>query len=184
MEIFRVSEPDALVAATATIRRTSKPTLSPTVSTHLDALFGHPRMDNRPSWDERFMRDALNAATMSTCPRASVGCVLVRDKHLVVAGHNGAPRGLPHCTDVGCMLESNHCIRANHAEQNAITEAARRGVNAAGTTLYVTHHPCALCAKMLINLGVVRVVYLNEYVPADNGEFLRMAGIPVERIVL
>lgn len=158
--------------------------LSSTVAQRIDALFGHKPRDNRPSWDHRFLRDALNAATMGTCPRLQVGCALVRDKHLICTGHNGAPRGMPHCTEVGCLMEAEHCIRALHAEQNAIIQAARLGVSAAGCTVYVTHYPCALCAKMLINLGVLRIVYLTEYAPADGGEFFRMAGVPVERIEL
>lgn len=164
--------------------RQIKPTLSPTVSTHLDALLGHPRNDNRPSRDTRFMRDALNAATMATCPRASVGCVFVRDGHGLVSGFNGAAKGLPHCLDVGCMMHGGHCVRSCHAEQNAIATAARFGIKVEGATCYVTHQPCTVCANMMINVGIVRIVYINEYAPADGGEFFRMAGVQVERIFL
>lgn len=138
----------------------------------------------RPSWDNYFAQAALHAATRSTCPRAQVGCVMVHDNLALVTGFNGAPRGMDHCTDVGCLIENNHCIRSLHAEQNAIIQAARTGVSLVGATAFVTHHPCALCANMLINVGVVRVVYLNMYPPADGGEFLRQAGVIVERIEL
>lgn len=138
----------------------------------------------RPSWDQYWMESAVHTSARATCPRASVGCVMVRDNFQLVQGFNGSPRGAPHCTDVGCLLESNHCIRSLHGEQNAIIQAARTGVSLLGATCFVTHHPCALCANMLINVGVIRVVYLNMYPPADGGEFLRQAGIVVERLEL
>jgi dCMP deaminase len=138
----------------------------------------------RPSWDQFFMEAAAHVSSRATCPRASVGCVMVRDNLQLVHGFNGAPRGANHCTDVGCMVESSHCIRSLHAEQNAIIQAARTGVSLVGATCYVTHHPCALCANMLINVGIIRVVYLNMYPPADGGEFLRQAGVIVERLEL
>jgi dCMP deaminase len=152
------------------------------VKSEVARLFGEERTDPRPSKDERFMRDALNAARMATCPRASVGAVFVRDGHGLVSGYNGAPVDQPHCTDVGCFMEAGHCKRSAHAEQNAITWAARLGVSLERSVCYVTHFPCTTCANMLINLGVVRIVYLNEYTPADGGDFLRLAGVPVERI--
>ena len=154
------------------------------VGADLDRMFGVIPADNRPLRDVRFMRDALNAATMATCPRASVGCVLVRDGHGLVSGYNGASRGLPHCTDVGCLMVDGHCLRSCHAEQNAIATAARLGVSVTGATCYSTHQPCTTCANMLINTGIVRVVYLNEYTPADGGEFFRFAGVIVERMEL
>ena len=138
----------------------------------------------RPSWDVYFMEQAIHVSSRSTCPRAAVGCVMVQDKFALVSGFNGSVRGAPHCTEVGCLMESNHCIRSLHAEQNAIIQAARTGVSLLGATCYVTHHPCALCANMLINVGIIRVVYLNMYPPADGGEFLRQAGIVVERLEL
>ena len=157
------------------------PQIDEALTIKLDSMCGIERKDNRPLWDVRFMQDARNAATMATCPRLSVGCVLVRDKHILASGHNGAPRRMPHCTEVGCLMDGGHCIRSLHAEQNAIN---RVGIGAQGATCYVTHHPCPLCANMLINAGIVRVVYLNEYTPADGGEFFRLAGVIVDRIEL
>lgn len=138
----------------------------------------------RPSWDLHFMEDALHAATRSTCPRASVGCVMVRNNNRLISGYNGADPGLAHCTDVGCMMDGNHCVRATHAEANAIAFAAQEGISLKGATCYVTMHPCTSCAHLLIRAGIVKVVYLNMYPPADGGEFLRLAGVVVEKIEL
>ena len=150
----------------------------------LDAMYGHPQGDKRPSWDTYFLQMALHVATRATCPRAQVGCVLVRDKRMLTTGYNGSPAGLPHCLDVGCMIVNGHCLRSLHAEQNAIIQAALHGVTTANATCYVTHQPCVHCAKMLINAGVVRVVFINQYVPVDGGEFFRLAGVDVERAEL
>lgn len=138
----------------------------------------------RPTWDEYFMQKAVHAATRATCPRLSVGCVIVRDKHTLVDGYNGAAEGLPHCIDVGCLMDGGHCVRSEHAERNAINQAAREGINVQGATCYVTHFPCTRCANMLINVRIARVVYLYDYEPVDGGEFLRMAGVQVERMML
>ena len=109
------------------------------------------------------MQITLQVARRSTCPRAAVGAVLVRDKRILTTGYNGAPRGLPHCTDAGCLMVNGHCVRTLHAEQNAIIQGALHGVDVSGSTLYVTHQPCLTCAKMIINAGIVEVVYENEY---------------------
>lgn len=154
------------------------------LTTQIARLFNEQPKDNRPSWDVYFAEDALHVATRSTCPRARVGCVLVRDNHRLVSGYNGASRSLQHCTDVGCLMHGNHCVRACHAEQNALATAAKLGISIDGATCYCTHRPCTTCANMLINAGIVRVVYLNEYTPADGGEFFRAAGVAVERIEL
>lgn len=138
----------------------------------------------RPSWDVYFCQMAQVAATRSTCPRAAVGCVLVSNRHVVSTGFNGSASGTPHCIDDGCMVVDGHCIRSIHAEQNAIIQAALHGTSTFGATAYVTHQPCALCAKMLINTGIVRVVYINEYTPVDGGLFFRQAGVEIERIEL
>ncbi len=92
---------------------------------------------SRPSWDEYFMQVAFVVATRATCPRRSVGAVIVLDKRILATGYNGAPRGLAHCTEVGCHLVAGHCIRALHAEQNAILQAAMNGVSTRGATVYV-----------------------------------------------
>ena len=157
----------------------------------------------RKTRDEYYLDLAFAAAARSTCPRASVGAVLTMDGSLVSTGYNGAPRGLPHCDDdqVGCAIihdgERDRCIRSVHAEVNAILQASRRG-DIAGATLYSTHLPCLECAKIIINVGVKRVVYQTEYrdILVDKvlvypwrsrprggvDEFLRFARVLVARI--
>jgi dCMP deaminase len=117
----------------------------------------------RPSWDDYFLQIARTVATRATCPRASVGCVLTRDRRILTTGYNGAPRGVPHCTEVGCMIVHEHCQRATHAEANAIVQGALHGVGLAGATAYCTHQPCVNCTKLLISAGVERVVYEIAY---------------------
>ena len=125
----------------------------------------------RPSWERYFMEIAELVSSRSTCLRRQVGAVLVRDKHIIATGYNGAPRGISHCMEVGCLREKlgipsgerHEMCRGTHAEQNAIIQAALHGVSTDGATLYCTHQPCILCAKMLINAGVERVVFQGEY---------------------
>lgn len=136
----------------------------------------------RPSWDSYFIEIAGVVSRRSTCPRANVGCVLVRDNRILSTGFNGACTGQPHCTDVGCLMVDNHCQRAIHAEQNAIIQCALHGVSTNDATAYVTHFPCVACAKMLINAGVWRVVYLNDYNNARGDEFFRWAKIQLEQL--
>lgn len=127
-------------------------------------------MDGRPSWDAYFMQIAHLVSTRATCPRRSVGAIVVRDKRILATGYNGAPRGLSHCphgggeTDwpAGC-LRAGHCIRALHAEQNALLQAAMIGISCDGASIYVTCQPCNTCAKMLINAGIKRVIYEGDY---------------------
>ncbi|WP_290902673.1 dCMP deaminase family protein, partial [Ferroglobus sp.] len=119
----------------------------------------------RPSLDEYFMEIAKVVAKRSTCLRQNVGAVIVKDKRILSTGYNGAPMGLPHCLDIGCLREElnvpsgerHELCRAVHAEQNAIIQAAVHGVSIKGATLYTTHQPCIMCAKMIINAGIVRV---------------------------
>ncbi|MDD3825555.1 MAG: cytidine/deoxycytidylate deaminase family protein [Anaerolineae bacterium] len=134
----------------------------------------------RPSWDDYFMQITLQVARRSTCPRAAVGAVLVRDKRILTTGYNGAPAGLPHCTEAGCLMVNGHCVRTLHAEQNAIIQGALHGVDVSGSTLYVTHQPCLVCAKMIINAGIERVVYGGEYPDEIARGFLEQAGISLE----
>jgi dCMP deaminase len=137
----------------------------------------------RPSIDAYFMTIAHAVATRATCPRASVGAVLVRNGYQIACGYNGAPRGLPHCLDVGCLMVDDHCARAVHSECNAIIQAALHGVSTAGATCFITHYPCLVCSKMLINAGVVRVVYHEAYNPsAHAARFLSAAGVDVEKL--
>ncbi len=124
----------------------------------------------------------------ATCPRRSVGAVIVRDKRILATGYNGAPRGLPHCPDEGqhhdwpkgCM-RAGHCIRALHAEQNAILQAAYIGVACQNTTIYVTCQPCNNCAKMIVNAGIVRVIYEGDYPDDFSKEIFGDAKLEVYR---
>ena len=131
----------------------------------------------RPTWDNYFMNIALEVAKRSTCERAQVGAVIVKDKRILTTGYNGSPRGLPHCTEVGCLMDNGHCVRTLHAEQNAIIVAALHGVITEGATIFVTHQPCFLCAKMIINAGLSRIVYDKEYPDNRSREFLEQAGV-------
>ena len=135
----------------------------------------------RPSWDSYFMDIAFQVARRSTCPRASVGAVIVRDKRILTTGYNGSPRGLPHCTEVGCLMINDHCVRTLHAEQNAIIQGALHGVDVAHSILYVTHQPCLNCAKMIINAGIERVVYAGEYPDDIARSFLEQAHVELVR---
>lgn len=137
----------------------------------------------RPSWNEYFALMAHVASLRSTCPRARVGVVLVKDRRVVATGYNGSPAGLPHCLEVGCLMVDGHCQRAIHAEQNAIVQAALHGVSTAGTACYCTHYPCSTCAKLLINAGVSKVFYLNEYRPYEPNWF-DLAHIPAEQVAI
>ncbi len=142
---------------------------------------------DRPDLDSYFMEIARVVATRSTCLRQKVGAVIVKDKRILATGYNGAPAGLPHCEEVGCLREKlnvpsgerHELCRAVHAEQNAIIQAAVHGVSIAGGTLYTTHQPCIMCAKMIINAGIKRVVYGKKYADERGLEFLREAGIEV-----
>lgn len=127
---------------------------------------------NRPSWDEYFMQMAELTAKRSTCMRRQVGAIIVKDKHIIATGYNGAPKGLPHCDELGgCYRqklgvpsgERHELCRALHAEQNAIIQAAVYGQSIEGATIYVTHQPCVICAKMIINAGIKRIVVRNGY---------------------
>jgi dCMP deaminase len=132
---------------------------------------------NRVSWHRYFMNLALQAATRSTCPRKSVGAVIVRDKAVLATGYNGSLRGLPHCTDVGCLMENDHCVRTVHAEANAILQAARHGTGIEGADIYVTASPCWNCFKLIANAGIGRVFFGEFYRDDRIREFARDAGI-------
>lgn len=136
----------------------------------------------RPDWDVYFLTMAQTVATRSTCVRRSVGAVLVRDRRVLATGYNGAPRGLPHCYAVGCELEHGHCVRAVHAEVNAVVQAALHGVSTEGAMLYCTSQPCYACAKLVVNAGVVRVVDREAY--EDPRSLALFAAAGVERVTL
>jgi len=131
----------------------------------------------RVSWDRYFMNLAVQAATRSTCPRKHVGAVIVRDKAVLATGYNGSLSGLPHCTDVGCLIENDHCVRTVHAEANAILQAARHGVRIDGADIYVTASPCWECFKLIANAGIRRVLYGEFYRDERLLQYAREAGI-------
>jgi dCMP deaminase len=142
----------------------------------------------RVPWDIYFLNLAQAVSTRATCNRLQVGCVLVRNNDTIATGYNGSVKGEPHCTDVGCLLNSQKaCIRTIHSESNAIIRAARYGVSTEGAIAYITHSPCAECLKLLINAGVKRIVYATEYrIPPDSaladrcGVFIHHMPLPVD----
>ncbi|MDQ2991306.1 MAG: dCMP deaminase family protein [Candidatus Eremiobacteraeota bacterium] len=121
---------------------------------------------------------ARTVATRATCPRASVGCVLVRDHRILTTGYNGAPRGVPHCSDLGCIVVDDHCLRAMHAEANAIVQGALHGVGLQGAIVYSTHQPCVHCSKLLISAGVQKIVFAEAYADPVAAALLEAVGIP------
>src|SRR5215468_1238207 len=129
-------------------------------------------MSDRLTWDQYFMTITQQVAERSTCTRAKVGAIIVRDKNILATGYNGAPAGMPHCTDVGCLIyrsvtpngeTEENCFRTIHAEINAIAQAAKNGHAIRGAHVYITHSPCIHCFKVLINSGVDRIIYEKEY---------------------
>lgn len=147
-------------------------------------------MNNRPSWDTYFLKIAELVATRSTCIRRQVGAVIVKDKRILTTGYNGAPSGVSHCTQIGCLREKynvpsgqrHELCRGLHAEQNAIIQGAVMGVQIKGGTIYVTHQPCILCAKMLINSGIKRIVYKGDYPDELSLNLLEEAGVELVKV--
>jgi len=143
---------------------------------------------DRPSWDEYFMRIAHEVAKRATCLRRSIGAVVVLDKRILATGYNGAPSGLPHCSETGCLREElrvpsgqrHELCRGLHAEMNALIQGARHGIRMDGATLYSTHVPCSLCSKMIINTGIVRVVAAVEYPDPLARDMLLQAGVKLD----
>lgn len=139
--------------------------------------------DERPTWDAYFLTIAEAVAQRSTCLRRKVGAVLVRDRRILVTGFNGAVRGQAHCLEVGCDMQDGHCVRAVHAEMNAVVQAALHGVSTMGSTVYCTSQPCHGCTKVLVNAGVAEVVYRDPYEDPRSGTLWEAAGVPLRRIV-
>lgn len=135
---------------------------------------GHARAE----WDPYFMSIAQVVATRSTCPRKYVGAVIVKNRTILSTGYNGSIRGMPHCSDVGHMMEDNHCVATIHAEANAIIQAARNGVQIEGATIYVTASPCWNCFKQIANAGILRICYGEFY--RDERSFQVAAQIKLE----
>ena len=137
---------------------------------------------NRPSWDEYFLKLAMLASERATCPRIHCGCVFVRDKFVLATGYNGSLPGLPHCEDVGCLVVDNHCVRTNHAEINALTQAAIHGVSVKGATAYITNMSCTSCAKALIAAGIKRVVVFSDFHDTLATQFYTDSGIEISKL--
>lgn len=143
---------------------------------------------NRPDWDEYFMQMAEVAEQRSTCTRRKVGAVIVKDKRIMATGYNGVPTGIQHCEERGCLREQlqvpsgqrHELCRGLHAEQNAIIQAAYLGQSIDGGTLYCTTQPCVICAKMLINAGIKRIVIREAYPDELSDQMLKEAGIRVD----
>jgi len=118
---------------------------------------------SRPKWDEYFLKLAMLASERSTCPRMHCGCVLVKDRFVLETGYNGSLPHQPHCEDIGCLIVDNHCVRTNHAEINALVQAAVHGVSIKGSTAYITNMSCTTCSKALIAAGIKRVVVFTDF---------------------
>jgi len=148
------------------------------------------KVKSRPSWDEYFLEMAHLVAKRSTCLRRSIGAVLVKDKKILATGYNGAPSGLEHCLDIGCLREKlgvpsgqrHELCRALHAEQNAIIQAAVHGTPLKGSVLYLTNQPCIICAKMIINAGIKEIIIGGDYPDEMARDFLKQAGVKVRRL--
>ena len=138
----------------------------------------------RPNWDEYFLKLAMLASERATCPRMHCGCVLVRKKNVVATGYNGSIPGDDHCEDAGCIVVDNHCMRTNHAEMNALTQAAKLGNSVDGASAYVTNMPCTTCAKALIAAGIKRVVVFSAYHDTLATQFFAKAGVRIDKIAM
>ena len=140
---------------------------------------------NRPSWQTYFMDITFLVSKRSTCIRRAVGAIIVKDKRILSTGYNGAPTGIKHCCDIGCLREElnvpsgekHELCRGIHAEQNAIIQAAYHGVSIKDATLFCTNMPCSICAKMIINAGIKRIYYHSGYADVISKEMLKEAGI-------
>ncbi len=146
--------------------------------------------NKRPGWEEYFLQLADLVASRSTCLRRQVGAVLVRNERIIATGYNGAPRGLEHCLDIGCLRDAMQIpsgqryelCRGVHAEQNAIINAANYGVSTQDTVLYCTNQPCIICARMIINAGIKKVVHRGNFDDPLAEQFLQEAGIEIVEI--
>lgn len=141
----------------------------------------------RPSWDEYFMDIVELVKKRSTCLRRQVGALIVKDKRILATGYNGAPAGCKHCTETGCLRDElkvpsgqrHEICRAAHAEQNAIVQAAYSGTSVKNSVMYVTTQPCVLCAKLIINAGITKIMFKGDYPDTLAMELLQEAGVRV-----
>jgi len=150
-------------------------------------------MSDRLTWDQYFMTITQQVAERSTCNRAKVGAVIVRDRNILATGYNGAPAGMPHCTEAGCLIYESktpygeveqNCFRTIHAEINAIAQAAKNGSNIKDSSIYVTHTPCIHCIKVLVNTGIKTVYYESPYKLNTLEEILRNTRVHMEKVQL
>ncbi len=150
-------------------------------------------MSDRLTWDQYFMTITQQVAERSTCNRAKVGAVIVRDRNILATGYNGAPAGMPHCTEAGCLIYESktpygeveqNCFRTIHAEINAIAQAAKNGSNIKDSSIYVTHTPCIHCIKVLVNTGIKKVYYESPYKLDTLEEILRNTRVHMEKVQL
>ncbi len=147
----------------------------------------HPQTQQRPAWDEYFLSIANLISKRSTCLRRSVGAVLVKDKRILATGYNGAPSGIKHCAEAGCIREKfkipsgqrHELCRGLHGEQNAFLQAALHGTSLKGASLYSTTQPCIICAKMIINAGIKEIIIEGDYPDKMSKDFLREAKVKV-----
>lgn len=150
-------------------------------------VIDRPPGPDRPAWDAYFMAFANLAKTRASCIRRQVGAVIVKNRMVLTTGYNGAPRGLPHAAEVGCLRDKlgvpsgqrHELCRGLHAEQNAIIQAARHGISIEGAEMYCTTHPCVICIKMIINAGLTRVFYLEGYADEISKQIIAESGFPV-----
>ncbi|MCK5449498.1 AAA family ATPase [Candidatus Pacearchaeota archaeon] len=145
---------------------------------------------SRPTWDEYFMKLASLVAERSTCLRHNIGAVIVKDKRVITSGYNGSARGAPNCSEVGCLKNElkiktgtgHEICRAVHAEMNAIIQGAIHGISVYGSTIYCTHTPCTLCARMIVNAGIKRVVSYHNYSDESARKFLEQSGVILDKV--
>ena len=147
--------------------------------------------DDRPSWNQYFLTITRQVAERSTCTRAKVGAVIVRDRSILATGYNGSPAGMPHCLDVGCLVyrsqnpngeTEENCFRTIHAEINAIAQAARNGSAIRDATAYFTHSPCFHCLKTLVNTGIRTIFYEKPYKLHSLEEIIRHAEVTIQQV--
>ena len=147
--------------------------------------------DTRPSWDEYFTTITRQVASRSTCLRRKVGAIIVKDKRILATGYNGAPRGVRSSLEIGKCLredlgipsgERHEICRGLHAEQNAIIQAAYYGIQIKDSVIYTTHQPCVLCAKMIINAGIKKIYYFEEYPDSLAVDLLNEAGVELVKL--
>lgn len=146
---------------------------------------------SRLSWDQYFMEICSVVAQRSTCTRAAVGAVIVKDRTILATGYNGSPAGLPHCTEVGCLIYTStnpdgrteeNCFRTIHAEINAIAQAAKSGVSILGSDIYITHSPCIHCLKVLINTGIRRICFRKPYKLEQTRDLVEGSGVQMVEV--